>query len=41
MIFSSEDQLQVDIKLEDTSLDQVNRFKYLGVTPRGKLGNGE
>ena len=32
MIFSHEDQLQVNIKLDDTSLDQVNRFKYLGVT---------
>ena len=35
MIFShehDEDQLQVIIKLNDTSLDQVNRFKYLGVT---------
>ena len=31
MIFSHEDQLQVNIKLDDTSLDQVNRFKYLGV----------
>ena len=32
MIFSHEDQLQVNIKLDDTPLDQVNRFKYLGVT---------
>ena len=32
MIFSHEAQLQVNIKLDDTSLDQVNRFKYLGVT---------
>ena len=32
MIFSHEDQLQVNIKLDDTSLGQVNRFKYLGVT---------
>ena len=32
MKFSYEDQLQVNIKLDDTSLDQVNRFKYLGVT---------
>ena len=32
MIFSHEYQLQVNIKLDDTSLDQVNRFKYLGVT---------
>ena len=32
MIFSHEDQLQVNIKLDDTSLDQVNQFKYLGVT---------
>ena len=32
MIFSYEDQLQVQIKLDDTSLDQVNRFKYVGVT---------
>ena len=32
MIFSHEDQLQVNIKLHGTSLDQVNRFKYLGVT---------
>ena len=32
MIFSHEDQLQVNIKLDDTSLDQVNRLKYLGVT---------
>ena len=32
MIISHEDQLQVNIKLDDTSLDQVNRFKYLGVT---------
>ena len=31
MIFSHEDQLQVNMKLDDTSLDQVNRFKYLGV----------
>ena len=27
MIFSHEDQLQTNIKLDDTSLDQVNRFK--------------
>ena len=32
MIFSHGDQLQVNIQLDDTSLDQVNRFKYLGVT---------
>ena len=32
MIFSHEDQLQVNIKLDNTSLDQVNRFKCLGVT---------
>ena len=32
MIFSHVEQLQVNIKLDDTSLDQVNRFKYLGVT---------
>ena len=32
MIFSHEDQLQVNIKMDDTSLEQVNRFKYLGVT---------
>ena len=32
MIFSHEDQLPVNIKLDDTSLDQVYRFKYLGVT---------
>ena len=32
MIFSHEDQLQINIKLDNTSLDQVNRFKYLGVT---------
>ena len=32
MIFSHEDRLQVNIKLDDTSLEQVNRFKYLGVT---------
>ena len=32
MIFSHEDQLQVNIKLDDTFLDQVNRCKYLGVT---------
>ena len=31
-IFSHEDQLQVNIKLDDASLDQVNRFKYLRVT---------
>ena len=31
LILSHEDQLQVNIKLDDTSLDQVNRFKYLGV----------
>ena len=32
MMISHEDQLQVNIKLDDTSLDQVNRSKYLGVT---------
>ena len=32
MIFSRDDQLQVNIKLDGTSLEQVNRFKYLGVT---------
>ena len=32
MIFSHEDQFKVNIKLDDTSLDQVNRLKYLGVT---------
>ena len=31
-IFSNEDQIQVNIKLDDTSLDQVDRLKYLGVT---------
>ena len=31
-IFSHKEQLQVTIKLDDTSLDQGNRFKYLGVT---------
>ena len=32
MIFSREDELQVNTKLDGTSLEQVNRFKYLGVT---------
>ena len=32
MIFSREDQFQVDINLDGTPLEQVNRFKYLGVT---------
>ena len=32
MIFSREDQLQVNIKLDGTTLEQVDRFKYLGVT---------
>ena len=32
MIFSREDQLQVNIKLDDISLEQVNQYKYLGVT---------
>ena len=32
MIFSREDQLQVNINLDGTPLEQVNRFKYLGVT---------
>ena len=32
MIFSHKDQLQVNIKLDYTFLEQDNRFKYLGVT---------
>ena len=32
MVFSHEVQLQVNIKMDDTSLDQVNRFKYLRLT---------
>ena len=31
IIFSRGDQLQVNIRLGGTSLEQVNQFKYLGV----------